>query len=411
MTDGIDTREPDAELRLSIMGSIAQEESRKTSARVKWGQTRQMERGVVFGPSMLGYDVKDGKIFVNPEGAEVVRQIFYKYGIEKKGISRIAKELQDAGCRTTAGSTKWTPSHLLKILKNEKYIGDLVQKKTYTPNYLTHEKKYNHGEEEIIIIRSHHEPIVDRELWDIVQQEAKKRCRHNNKKEGHSILYPLSGKIKCGECGAPFCARNRKRRDGTILKKWSCLTAVNEGRRHETLQGEPVGCDVGQMLRDDVALDMVRQALSALEMDRNEILSSVSSLAAEAILACESDTTDEPERLKFDLQRAERKKADALDAYFSGEIDREELNLMRGRYDTQITDLQKRLEKAKERVRSKTDLIQLKESIRGELADLIDGKGRAEPLYGKVLEEITVFANGYVSVKLHSLPHLFWFEK
>ncbi|MBQ9165756.1 MAG: recombinase family protein, partial [Oscillospiraceae bacterium] len=199
MTDGIDTRDPDAELRLSIMGSIAQEESRKTSARVKWGQSRQMERGIVFGRSMLGYDVKGGRICVNPEGAEVVRQIFYRYGIEKKGISRIAKELRDEGFRTSVGSTRWTPSHLLKILKNEKYIGDLVQKKTYTPDYLTHEKKYNHGEEEIIIIRDHHEPIIDKELWDIVQAEAQKRSRHNNRQEGHSNRYPLSGKIKCGE--------------------------------------------------------------------------------------------------------------------------------------------------------------------------------------------------------------------
>ena len=82
MNDGISTLEPDAELRLSIMGSIAQEESRKTSSRVKWGQTRQMERGVVFGRSMLGYDVKDGKMTINPDGAEIVRLIFHKYAVE-----------------------------------------------------------------------------------------------------------------------------------------------------------------------------------------------------------------------------------------------------------------------------------------------------------------------------------------
>ena len=100
MNDGISTLEPDAELRLSIMGSIAQEESRKTSARVKWGQTRQMERGVVFGRSMLGYDVKDGKMTVNPEGAEVVKLIFHMYGVEKKGTSVIARELRNRGIRS-----------------------------------------------------------------------------------------------------------------------------------------------------------------------------------------------------------------------------------------------------------------------------------------------------------------------
>ena len=77
--DNINTLDGDAELRLAIMSSIAQEESRRTSERVKWGQKRQMEQGVVFGRSMLGYDVTDGKMTVNPEGAEVVRLIFQKF--------------------------------------------------------------------------------------------------------------------------------------------------------------------------------------------------------------------------------------------------------------------------------------------------------------------------------------------
>ena len=141
MNDAINTLEPDAELRLSIMGSIAQEESRKTSSRVKWGQTRQMERGVVFGTSLLGYDVKDGQLIVNPEGAELVRLIFHKYGIEKKGTTVIARELREAGYKTCQGNAKWTNSQILKILRNEKYVGDLVQKKSFTPDYLTHDKK------------------------------------------------------------------------------------------------------------------------------------------------------------------------------------------------------------------------------------------------------------------------------
>ncbi len=118
MNDGISTLEPDAELRLSIMGSIAQEESRKTSSRVKWGQTRQMERGVVFGRSMLGYDVKDGKMTINPEGAEVVRLIFHMYGVEKKGTSVIARELRERGICSYSGNPRWSGSHIVKILRN-----------------------------------------------------------------------------------------------------------------------------------------------------------------------------------------------------------------------------------------------------------------------------------------------------
>ena len=85
MNDNINTLDPDAELRLTIMSSIAQEESRKTSDRVKWGQKRRMEQGVVFGRSMLGYDVKDGHMSINEDGAKIVRLIFHKFVNEKKG--------------------------------------------------------------------------------------------------------------------------------------------------------------------------------------------------------------------------------------------------------------------------------------------------------------------------------------
>ena len=206
--DGIDTMDPESEMLLGIMSAIAQEESRKTSSRVKWGQTRQMERGVVFGPSLLGYDVKDGQLTVNPEGAELVRLIFHKYGIEKKGTTVIARELREAGFKTSQGNVKWTNSRIIKILRNEKYVGDLVQKKSITPNYLTHDKKINRGEEALVCLEDHHEAIIDRELWNLVQSEIARRDRHEETGQGHSNRYALSGKLKlpaiavCGPFGA-----------------------------------------------------------------------------------------------------------------------------------------------------------------------------------------------------------------
>ena len=97
LNDSLDTRTNDGELRLTIMSSFAQDESRRTSERSKWGQMRSMEKGVVFGGSLLGYDVIGGKMTVNPEGAEVVRLIFHKYLQERKGCSTIARELREAG--------------------------------------------------------------------------------------------------------------------------------------------------------------------------------------------------------------------------------------------------------------------------------------------------------------------------
>ena len=190
LNDNIDTRDNDSEFRLSIMSSVAQEESRKTSDRSKWGQTRSMEQGVVFGGSLLGYDVQGGKMTVNLEGAKVVQLIFHKYLQERKGCSTIARELREAGILSSRGKCSWSSATVTKILKNEKYCGDLVQKKTYTPDFLTHEKRYNHDQEPRVEIKDHHEPIIDRETWQAVQQELRRRNRAQGS-GGHGNRYPL----------------------------------------------------------------------------------------------------------------------------------------------------------------------------------------------------------------------------
>ena len=175
MEDNIYTMDADAELRLAIFATMAQEESRKTSERVKWGQKRQMEKGVVFGRSMLGYDIQNGRMRVNEKGAETVRYIFHLYTEEEKGFTEIARLLDEKGI-SPMRAEKWNATVIMRILKNEKYIGDLIQKKTYTPDYLSHEKKYNKGEEEMVILRQHHTPIIAEEVFE----KAKKRMYRGN---------------------------------------------------------------------------------------------------------------------------------------------------------------------------------------------------------------------------------------
>lgn len=174
LNDNINTLDEDSELRLAILSSIAQEESRKTSQRVKWGQKRRMEQGVVFGRSMLGYDVSEGSMRINPEGAAVVRMIFHKFVVEGKGTHTIAHELDKAGIRPMFGG-QWRNTVILRILRNEKYCGDLVQQKTYTPDYLTHRKKYNQGQQEFIILRDHHAPIIDRDTFEAANRILEER--------------------------------------------------------------------------------------------------------------------------------------------------------------------------------------------------------------------------------------------
>jgi DNA invertase Pin-like site-specific DNA recombinase len=146
LSDGISTLDPDAELRLGIMASIAQEESRRTSERVKWGQRRQMEQGVVFGRSLIGYELRGGRLFVEPKGAETVRLIYHMYLNEGMGVRKIAAALTRRGISTITGNAVWSGAAVLKILRNEKYCGDLCQGKTITADYLTHKKVKNREE-------------------------------------------------------------------------------------------------------------------------------------------------------------------------------------------------------------------------------------------------------------------------
>ena len=374
MNDGFSSLDPDAELRLSIMGSIAQEESRKTSARVKWGQTRQMERGVVFGTSMLGYRVREGKLTIEPDGAEIVRLIFHKYGVEKKGISVIARELREAGLRTYRDQPDWNSGQILKILRNEKYAGDLVQKKTITPDYLTHAKKPNRGEEALISIDGHHAPIIARALWDAVQAELKRRSRPATR---HSTRFVFSGKILCGECGGKFVSRRKTRKSGGSYLRWCCHSS----------------CGIGKILRDELAMEALIQAIMSIPMDRAILITRLTAIANAAISA---PVTNSQTR----LHALRKKKEAAIDAYLSGTITQEELAQMKARYDQKIALTQAQLPA------SRPESPDLKEKI----AAIVMGTAPAEPLYRALLDCATMEKDGTFHLRLRHLPQTWHFQ-
>lgn len=409
LTDDINTiTDPNAELKLSIMASIAQEESRKTGSRVTWGQQRQMEQGVVFGRSLLGYDVTGGKLHVNQEGAKIVRLIFQKYALEQMRPKEIAAFLQGAGYRTLSGNPKWSTSHLIKILRNEKYAGDLVQRKTITPDFLTHQKKANRGEVPLIRIENHHEPIVSRELWNLAQETLRKRNKHNGEISGHSNRYVFSGKIRCGECGAGFVGRQKTRSDGTKERRWSCHTAVKEGSRvYKDEHGISMGCDVGKLVRDDEARNMLKTALKSLSIDTRAVINNVTALALEAIQAGEGKDT--PEWLQYEIERTEKKKESVMDSFFSGDITGEEMQVMKCRYEKQLENLRDRLLRAQTRRTESKDTEQLRADIQQEVAASLSCEIESELLYKNLLDHITVFKDHRMELRLNHLPQMFRF--
>ena len=265
LNDNINTLDSDAELRLAIMSSIAQEESRRTSERVKWGQKRRMEQGVVFGRSMLGYDVKDGKLYINKEGAKIVRLIFHKFVEEGKGTSVIARELLEEGIKPMYVE-EWQNTVILRIIRNEKYCGDLVQKKTYTPDFLSHQKKYNQGQEEFVIIKNHHEPIISRELFEKANYILDEKSLSKKGRAKYSSRYPFSGKIKCGRCGASYVARYKTRKDGSRYRTWRCFEGVKHGRPHIDKTGNDIGC-FGESVRNEDIIYLLYLICKNLKID------------------------------------------------------------------------------------------------------------------------------------------------
>lgn len=399
-TDRINTLEPESEVILSYIAAQSQEESRRTSDRVVWGQTRQMEKGVVFGQSLLGYDVKDGKISVNPEGAEIVRLIFHKYAVEQVGTSEIVRFLTAGGYRTYRGCEKWKSNTVMKILNNEKYVGDLVQKKTYTTDFLSHEKKSNKGAVPLITIPNHHEPIISREVWDLAQERLRRNNKHAAGESGHSNRYVFSGKIKCGQCGSSFVGRFKYLKDGTKIRRWSCGTATNEGK---------AGCDVGRLVRDDDAMQMLKTAIQSLPMDYDAVIRNVTDLALEAVLMGQTAARDDPYRLQQELDRTQQKREAVMDAYFSREISKEDMLSFIARYEQQLSDLRKRLEEAQNRKDNKQDSAALKTQIQAEVSAILKGETESEVFYKTILESLTVFKDRHMELRLNWLHQVFHF--
>ena len=193
--ENIWTLDSKGELLITIMSSLAQEESRSISENTAWGWRKQFAEGKIkIGDNnLLGYD-RDFKI--NPEQAENIKLI---YNLFLMGYSpyNICKELEKRGIKTLRNYAKWHPSTVKSILTNEKYCGDARLQKTFCPNFLEKVRKKNTGELPQYYVEQHHEAIIEPAIFKIVQAEMKRR-------EGMRIYGPTmySTKVKCGVCGA-----------------------------------------------------------------------------------------------------------------------------------------------------------------------------------------------------------------
>lgn len=401
LNDNINTLDNDAEMRLAFLSTMAQEESRKTSERVKWGLRRQMENGVVLGRDMLGYDVRNGKLIVNEEGARTVRLIYHKFLDEGKGAHRIAKELREEGIKTSSRMKDWSYTVILRILRNEKYCGDLVQQKTYTPDYLTHQKKRNHGEVETVTIRDHHEPIISRKRFEAVQRELERRKPSQSTVGTFANRYALSGKIVCAECGARFVRRQKKRKDGTFNVKWVCAESQKHGENHKDKDGENAGCTANSISDKDIKELLQTVTACAMSCRKDVTVRLIDTVESVVKTVGDNDNTT---LLRKEIERCEEKKKKLLDMCLNGYIKAQEYKNAYDSLESQINDLEEKLIKEKSCVKTRGGKEKNIRDIKEYAQSISRGEEWSDAFYRNIVDKIVVAKGRKADIYLRQMP-------
>lgn len=232
--EGIETLDAKSELYLTIMASIAQDESKNLSENMLWSIQKRYQAGIAFWPlkHFMGYkEDKGGNAVIDEEQAETIRRIYREY-INGFGTTVIAKRLTAESILTGKGKTVWAASTVHGILRNEKYCGDVIMQKRVTIDFLEHKTAPNHGELPVYYVADHHPGIISREDWDAVQillNQSSKRLQLNKIGTAEDAgMLVLSNILYCGNCGEPFIRRTRT---STRMNKkhsypiWKCRTA------------------------------------------------------------------------------------------------------------------------------------------------------------------------------------------
>lgn len=208
------------ELLITIMSSLAQEESRSISENVTWGHRKRFADGKIMVPysALLGYKKgEDGNLVIDETEAPIVRRIYARF-LQGATPQTIAKELTADQIPTPRGKQIWSPSTVRSILANEKYKGDALLQKSFTTDFLTKTIKVNEGEVPQYYVTGNHESIISPATWDAVQAELARRAG-----KGTSSTHPFANKIKCSDCGGWF-GRKVWRCNNKYKKTHRCAT-------------------------------------------------------------------------------------------------------------------------------------------------------------------------------------------
>ena len=293
--ENIDTLDSKSELILTILSSLAQEEARNISENLQWSIQKRCQQGKAHCPTafFMGYDKdENGELIINEPQAVIVRRIYQEY-LEGYGAQAIANRLTQEGIKTARGNTKWYDSSVLQILRNEKYVGDILMQKRITVDFLTHKRVPNRGEQPQYFIENHHPAIVSRDVWTAVQKELERRASlrirtKGDKRQRRSDKSCFSNILYCGTCGEPFVRRyfaSTKKNEKYSYPAWKCRTADGRVKDKE--------CHARSYREDSI-----RQSFMGMLIEMKQEMPSFIVEVEDAIHCCELDDW-EKDRLEY----------------------------------------------------------------------------------------------------------------
>ena len=326
------------ELMLTVLSAMAQQESENISAHVQLGLKMKKDRGELIGYNgCYGYDynLETKEITINEQEAEIVKYMFERY-VEGIGSSTIAKELTAKGINTPKGNAKWCESTVRGILKNEKYIGDVLMGKTFTIDPISHKRLSNLGEVDKHYLKEHHEPIISKELFDRVQEIRIKRAgnretgRRNN---NYSKKYPFSSKIYCRFCGSLFTRRIWNANRNCEKPVWQCIKRAKQGKEE---------CPHCKAIAEDILEDCFVQGYRILCNNNRKVIE-IFLEKIENILK-ENTTETMVNKLENNKQKINKKLANLVELNIEGRINKEQYTLKYDELNTELIKTENKIE-------------------------------------------------------------------
>lgn len=270
--EGVNTLEGTGEILITILSSLAQEESRNISENVRWGIARKFEKGkvIVNCAKFMGYTKNEnGDLIIVPEEAEIVKLIYRLY-LEGYSSVKIKKYLEDKKIKTATGQERWHTTVIDNMLCNEKYMGDALLQKTYTVDFMTKKRVVNNGIVPQYYVENDHEAIIPKEIYYRVQEERMRRAnlckaavtRKKNQKSKYSSLYALTGIVICGKCGHEY-RRVTWSRNGQKKIVWRCSNRLTNGVKK---------CPNSETIKEEALNRAVMEAIHRITCDDREFI-------------------------------------------------------------------------------------------------------------------------------------------